>query len=104
MSNVVRTRFVLGSGRSSGVRFIQFSRSARSPYEKLKARYGVEMERLSLHLGEGICITELSPEKRQELRRQVARNMRRQQMRNWLAVGLTGLILVSLFGLASIWL
>ncbi|PQB03538.1 hypothetical protein BST85_00475 [Aureitalea marina] len=62
MSRPTRSKFVIRPGKSNrGARFIQFSRTAKSPFQKLQSFYGIELERLNIQLNTGITQDQLDP-------------------------------------------
>ena len=96
MSRPTRSKFVIRPGRSNrSARFIQFSRTAKSPFQKLQAFYGIELERLNIRLNTGITPDQLDPQLWNEIQSDIRQKAQLDDRQDQKAMVLSGLIFLA---------
>ena len=91
-----RTNFIVGSGYiGAGNKFSVISGKARSPFQKIKAIYGEELERNDSPQAQGIKVEELTEERRLEIRRKVKQTMLQEQRKQIISGVFAGVLTIA---------
>ena len=105
MSRPTRSKFVIRPGRRNrAARFIQFSRTAKSPFQRLQSFYGIELERLNIQLNNGIAPDQIDPQIWSEIRSNIREKAQLEDRQDKKAMLLSGLLFIGAILLLFWWI